>query len=158
MTFLRIVISLYFYSWSMIFSENRYPLFGIMLDARPGAGHDIGELHVSRVPVARLAVLSHSAASTFLPSEGCTRVSLKRPSAQTTVKPSASTATTSPILPAMPLGSLAGIGLASKILSALPPSVDQAPGAGLQPRIIRSISCHGLPQSMWALSGPQRPS
>jgi len=29
MTFLRIVIPLY--SWSMIFSENRYPLFGIML-------------------------------------------------------------------------------------------------------------------------------
>jgi len=31
MTFLRIVISLYRYAWSMIFSENRYPLFGIML-------------------------------------------------------------------------------------------------------------------------------
>jgi hypothetical protein len=29
--FLRIVISLYLYSWSMIFSENRYLLFGIML-------------------------------------------------------------------------------------------------------------------------------
>src|SRR5262249_6374922 len=31
MTILRIVISLYSYCWSMIFSENRYPLFGIML-------------------------------------------------------------------------------------------------------------------------------
>jgi len=31
MTFLRIVISLYLDSRSMIFSENRYPLFGIML-------------------------------------------------------------------------------------------------------------------------------
>jgi len=31
MTFLRIVIALYFISLSMIFSENRYTLFGIML-------------------------------------------------------------------------------------------------------------------------------
>jgi hypothetical protein len=31
MTFLRIVIPLYLLSLSMIFSENRYPLFRIML-------------------------------------------------------------------------------------------------------------------------------
>jgi len=31
MTFLRIVIPLYLIDSSMIFSENRYPLFGIML-------------------------------------------------------------------------------------------------------------------------------
>jgi len=31
MTFLRIVITLYFFDLSMIFSENRYPLFRIML-------------------------------------------------------------------------------------------------------------------------------
>ena len=42
------------------------------------------------------ADFAHSPASIFLPSAGCTRVILKRPSAQTTVKPSASTATTSP--------------------------------------------------------------
>ena len=53
----------------------------------------------------------------------------------------------------MPLGSLAGSGLASKIFTVLPSSVVQAPGAGLQPRIRRSICCHGLPQSMRALSG-----
>ena len=85
-------------------------------------------------------------------------MTLMRPSAQTTVKPSASTATISPILPPMPLGSLAGSGLASNICSVLPSSVVQAPGAGLQPRIRRSICRHGLPQSMRALSAPQRPS
>jgi len=31
MTFLRIVISLYLFVLRMIFSENRYPLFRIML-------------------------------------------------------------------------------------------------------------------------------
>jgi len=31
MTFLRIVITLYLFDLSMIFSENRYPLFRIML-------------------------------------------------------------------------------------------------------------------------------
>jgi len=31
MTFLRIVIPLYLFVLSMIFSENRYPLFRIML-------------------------------------------------------------------------------------------------------------------------------
>jgi len=31
MTFLRIVIPLYLFDLSMIFSENRYPLFRIML-------------------------------------------------------------------------------------------------------------------------------
>ena len=78
--------------------------------------------------MARLAAFAHSPASIFLPSAGCTRVTLKRPSAQTTVKPSASTATISPSLPAMPFGSFAGSGLASKILSVLPSSV--RPGAG----------------------------
>src|ERR1700679_268565 len=79
--------------------------------------------------ITRLADFAHSPASIFLPSAGCTRVTLKRPSAQTTVKPSASTATISPILPAIPFGSFAGSGLASKIFSVLPSSVDQAPGA-----------------------------
>src|SRR4029453_1105105 len=58
-------------------------------------------------PVFRFAVLIHSPASIFLPSPGWTRVTLKRPSAQTTVKPSASSGTISPSLPPMPLGSLA---------------------------------------------------
>jgi hypothetical protein len=31
MTFLRIVITLYLFGLSMIFSENRYPLFRIMV-------------------------------------------------------------------------------------------------------------------------------
>jgi len=31
MAFLGMAISLYVVCWSMIFSENRYPLFGIML-------------------------------------------------------------------------------------------------------------------------------
>src|SRR6266481_2520800 len=70
---------------------------------------------------------------------GCTRVTLKRPSAQTAVKPSASTTAISPTLPAIPFGSFAGSGLASKIFSCLPSSVVQAPGAGLQPRMRRSI-------------------
>ena len=83
---------------------------------------------VNRAPAASLAVATNSPASIFLPPAGCTRVTLKRPSAQTTVKPSLSTATISPSLPAMPLGSLAGSGLASKIFSVLPSSV--APGAG----------------------------
>src|SRR5262249_22317009 len=112
----------------------------------------------SRAPAASLAVEMNSEASTFLPPSGCRRVILKRPSAQTTVKLSASTATISPSLPAIPLGSLAGSGLASKIFSVLPSSVVQAPGAGLQPRIRRSICSHGLPQSILALPGPQRPS
>src|SRR5262249_10129054 len=112
----------------------------------------------NRAPAASLAPPAHSPASIFLPSAGCTRVTLKRPSAHTTVKPSASTATISPILPAMPFGSLAGSGLASKIFSVAPSSVVQAPGAGLQPRMSRSICIQGLPQSMRALSGPQRPS
>src|SRR5207253_4668519 len=89
-------------------------------------------VHVSRAPVATLADLAHSPAPTFGPS-ACTRVTLKRPSAQTTVKPSPSTATISPSLPAMPFGSFAGSGLASKIFSVLPSSVHHAPGAGLQP-------------------------
>src|ERR1700722_12078637 len=115
-------------------------------------------VQVNLALAARAAVFAHSPASSFLPSAGCTRVTLKRPSAQTTVKPSASTATISPSLPAIPLGSLAGSGLASKIFNCWPASVVQAPGAGLQPRINRSICSQGLPQSISALSGPQRPS
>ena len=127
------------------------------MDARRKPGHDV-ESYVNLALTATLADFAHSPASIFLPSAGCTRVTLKRPSAQTTVKPSASTAAISPVLPAMPLGSFAGSGLASKILSCLPSSVHQAPGAGLQPRMSRSICSHGLPQSIRALSGPQRPS
>src|SRR6185437_7068214 len=118
----------------------------------------LGGNQLNFAPVAMPADLAHSPASIFLPSAGWTRMILKRPSAQTTVKPSGSTATISPSLPAMPLGSLAGSGLASKIFSVLPSSVDQAPGAGLQPRISRSICSQGLPQSILALPGPQRPS
>src|SRR5258708_2786544 len=90
----------------------------------------------------RLTDFTHSPASIFLPSAGCTRVTLKRPSAQTTVKPSASTTAISPTLPAIPFGSFAGSGLASKIFSCLLSSVVQAPGAGLQPPMRRSILCH----------------
>src|SRR5882724_2407191 len=36
MTFLRIVIPLYLFDLSMIFSENRYPFFRIMLSRPPG--------------------------------------------------------------------------------------------------------------------------
>src|ERR1700733_15549245 len=90
--------------------------------------------YVNLALTARLTDFAHSPASIFLPSAGCTRETLKRPSAQTTVKPSGSTATISPSLPAIPLGSLAGSGLASKIFTVLPSSVVHAPGAGLQPR------------------------
>src|SRR5579872_988203 len=108
---------------------------------RRRGGHDGSGHEVNLALGWRLADVAQAPASTFLPSAGCTRVTLKRPSAQTTVKPSASTAAISPILPPMPFGSFAGSGLASKILTAAPPSVDHAPGAGLQPRISRSISC-----------------
>src|ERR1700738_3651329 len=114
--------------------------------------------HENFAPFSTLALLAHSAASIFLPPSGCTRETLKRPSAQTTVMPSASTATISPSLPAIPFGSRAGIGLASKIFTVAPLSVVQAPGAGLQPRIRRSICSHGLPQSILALPGPHLPS
>src|SRR5579883_137512 len=127
------------------------------VDARHKAGHDF-ESYVNLALTARPTDVAHSPASIFLPPSGCTRVTLKRPSAHTTVKPSASTATISPSLPPIPFGSLAGSGLASKILSCLPSSVVQAPGAGLQPRISRSICSQGLPQSILAFSGPQRPS
>src|ERR1700675_3188133 len=97
--------------------------------------HREGRDQVNRAPVAILADFAHSPASIFLPSAGCTRVTLKRPAAHTTVTPSAATATISPVFPPMPFGSFAGKGLASKIFSVLPSSVDHAPGAGLQPRI-----------------------
>src|SRR5262249_43281211 len=74
--------------------------------------------HVSLVPVESLELVANSPAASLGPS-ACTRRSLKRPSAHTTVTPSASTATISPILPAMPLGSLAGNGFASKIFKVL---------------------------------------
>src|SRR5215213_5549117 len=109
--------------------------------------------HVNFAPVATFALLVHSPAPILAPS-ACTRVTLKRPSAHTTVMLSASIATISPSLPAMPFGSLAGRGLASNTLMVLPSSVVHAPGAGLQPRISRSICSHGLPQSIFALPGP----
>ena len=81
-----------------------------------------------------------------------------RPSAHTTVKPASLASTISPSLPAMPLGSVAGTGFASKICSVLPSSVVHAPGAGLQPRISGSIWRHDLPQSIRALSAVHLPS
>src|SRR5664279_3655195 len=104
----------------MTYGVNWVPAFAGTTDE--GAG-TTNESHVNLALTATLADFAHSPASIFLPSAGCTRVTLKRPSAHTTVKPSASTATISPILPAMPLGTLAGSGLASKILSCLPSSV-----------------------------------
>src|SRR6476659_3500858 len=121
----------------------------------PLCGAPQGEVSLSQVyraPTARFADLAQSPAPTLGPSAGCTRVTLMRPSGTTTVKPSASTATTSPYLPPMPLGSRAGIGVMSKIRSVLPSSVVQAPGAGLQPRTSGSIWRHDLPQSMRAMS------
>src|SRR5436305_6413364 len=115
-----------------------YPL-GIDGERVPAGAGTAKPDHVSLAPVARPAALAHSPAASLGPS-ACTRRTLKRPSAQTMVMPSASTATISPILPAIPLGSLAGTGFASKIFRVLPSSVDHAPGAGLQPRITRSIS------------------
>src|SRR3954468_17511433 len=97
-------------------SSTPYFLAKQGVDARHKAGHDV-ESQVNRALGWRLALFAHSPASIFLASGGCTRVTLKRPSAQTTVKPSASMAAISPTLPAMPLGSFAGSGLASKILS-----------------------------------------
>src|SRR2546429_8211398 len=99
-----------------------------------GEGIAEGKRQPNLAPFSMLAPLAHSPAPT-LPPSACTRVTLKRPSAQTTVMPSASTATISPSLPAMPFGSFAGIGFASNTLMVLPSSVVQAPGAGLQPRI-----------------------
>src|SRR3954468_3730900 len=94
-----------------------------------GRGRD-----VKIAPFSIPSLLAHSPALTLGPS-ACTRVTLKRPSAQTTVMLSASTATISPSLPAIPFGLVAGVGLASKILIVLSPSFDHAPGAGLHPRI-----------------------
>src|SRR6185295_15228664 len=115
---------------------------------RETGGRDAGNVagQVNLAFAAIFADFAHSPASIFLPSAGWTRVTLKRPSAHTTVNPSASTAAISPSLPPMPFGSFAGIGLASKILSCLPSNVVQAPGAGLQPRMSRSICSHGLHQ------------
>src|SRR4029077_20472661 len=65
-----------------------------------------------------LALAANSPAAIFGPSAVFTRKTLMRPSAQTTVKPSAATSTISPILPPIPLGSRAGHGLASPALLA----------------------------------------
>ena len=54
MTYLRIVIPLYLFVWSMIFSENRYPLFRIMLEARP------------KYPAAPVSVAGQAAPFSFL--------------------------------------------------------------------------------------------
>src|SRR2546423_7635070 len=85
--------------------------------------------HENRAPFSTLAPLAHSPAPTFGPS-ACTRVTLKRPSAHTTVMLSASTAAISPSLPAMPFGLVAGIGLASKIFNVFPSRVVPAAGVG----------------------------
>src|SRR6476619_3905800 len=114
--------------------------------------------HVSLVPRLSFALVANSPATHLGPSAGFTRRTLLRPSAHTTVKPSVETSTTSPILPPMPLGSCAGKGFDSKTWSAWPLSEVHAPGAGLQPRMRLWICRQGLPQSMRALSGPQRPS
>jgi len=79
--------------------------------------------HPSRVPTASLLAVANSPAATLGPSAGFTRRTLMRPSAQTTVKPSAETSTISPSLPPMPLGSRAGRGSMSKICRVLPSSV-----------------------------------
>src|ERR1700674_5637132 len=110
------------------------------------------------VPAFTLAAAANSPAPILAPSAGFTRVTLMRPSAQTTVKLSGSVATTSPIFPLIPLGARAGSGVVSKICSLAPLSVVHAPGAGSQPRIRLWICAHGLPQSMRALSAPHQPS
>src|SRR5262249_17480636 len=98
-------------------------------------GGGLGRSHTSLVAGLSLAVAANSPAATLGPSWVFTRRTLMRPSAQTTVKPSVETSAISPILPAMPLGSRAGKGLASNTCSGLPSSVVHAPGAGLQPRM-----------------------
>src|SRR5262249_28406500 len=121
-------------------------------------GGSLSRRHANLVPVVSLAVAANSPAATLGPSTVFTRKTLTRPSAHTTVKPSPDTSTISPILPPIPLGSRAGSGFDSKICSALPSSAVHAPGAGLQPRMRLWICRHGLPQSIRALSRPQRPS
>src|SRR5262245_53994289 len=121
-------------------------------------GGGLSRRHASLVPMVSLAVAANSPAAILGPSAVFTRKTLMRPSAQTTVKPSAATSTISPILPPMPLGSRAGNGFDSKTCSAVPSRAVHAPGAGLQPRMRLWTCCQGLPQSMRALSRPQRPS
>src|SRR5262249_5249735 len=121
-------------------------------------GGSLGRRHASLVPVVSLALVANSPAATWGPSAVFTRKTLMRPSAQTTMKPSVEISTLSPILPPMPLGSRAGKGLASNTCSALPSSAVHAPGAGLQPRMRLWICRQGFPQSIRALSRPQRPS
>src|SRR4029079_1439054 len=61
---------------------------------RETGGRDAGNVagQVNLAFAAIFADFAHSPASIFLPSAGWTRVTLKRPSAHTTVNPSASTA------------------------------------------------------------------
>src|SRR2546425_820157 len=89
------------------------------------------DVHDRRIPAASPAAAAYSPAPILPPSGGFTRRTLMRPSAHATVKPSASTATISPILPAIPLGSRAGSGFASNTWRFLPSKVVHAPGAGL---------------------------
>ena len=86
------------------------------------------EDHVNRAPAATLAAFAHSPARSSCPSAGCTRVTLKRPSAQTTVKPSASTATISPSLAGDALRVLRRQRLGVEDLQRL--AVERRPGAG----------------------------
>src|SRR5262249_1513617 len=126
-----------------------------------GRGFGSGRLrrsHESLVPGVSFALAANSPAAPLGPAAGFTLRTLDRPWAQAAVKPSVAPSTISPILPAMPLGSRAGKGFASNTWSADPLSVVHAPGAGLQPRMRLWICRQGLPQSMRALSGPQRPS
>src|SRR5262249_60380252 len=85
-----------------------------------GAG-GLGRSHTSLVAGLSLAAAANSPAATLGPSWVFTRRTLMRPSAQTTVKPSAATSASSPILPPMPFGSRARKGLASNTCSSSPP-------------------------------------
>ena len=75
--------------------------------ARPKAGESCCHLETRCLRPGEFAG-APTASLRAVPARPWTRVTLMRPSGQTTVKPSASTATTSPYLPPMPLGSLAG--------------------------------------------------
>ena len=93
---------------------------------------------------------AQSPAPILAPPAGRTRVTRRRPSAQTTLKPSSPASTIAPIAPPTPATSRAGCGAAAKTCSVSPPRVVQAPGDGSQPRM-RSWTCFtGLPQSMRA--------
>ena len=85
--------------------------------------------HESLVPTTKLCIGGKFAGRAFAARRrACTRRTLMRPSAHTTVKPSRRTATISPILPAMPLGSLRRQRLRLEDLQRL--AVERRPGAG----------------------------